>query len=169
MGKKIILVITLFVCLHSTSQAQVYIDNMYKQANAMARAAVKGEYATLLQYTHPTVVKSMGGRDKALITLKQGLEAIKSSSFAIKKVAIGKMTQSIVSKENIQCIVPQIMDIEVSGVNAHSNNYLFGISYDGGKNWYFMDTAAATPEKLKQLFPEINKNLVIPKSQTTYK
>lgn len=168
MDKKIILLILLFVGLHTTSQAQVYLDNMYKQANAMARAAIKGEYATLLQYTHPTIIKTMGGKDQALATLKQGIAALKSSRFAIKKVEIGKVTQSIVTKENIQCIVPQIMDIEVSGVKAHSNNYLFGISYDGGKNWYFMDTAASTPEKVKKLFPEINKNLVIPKSKTTY-
>lgn len=135
----------------------------------MANAAVKGDYNTLFKYTHPAIINSMGGKDQALASLKQGLAMLKSSSFSIKSIKIGKVTQSIVGKANIQCIVPRIMDMRVSGVDAHSNDYLFGISYDGGKNWQFIDTGSSTPEKLRKLLPEIDKKLTIPKSNTTYK
>ncbi len=169
MGKKIIWVVALLLGLHTTSQAQVYIDNMYKQANAMANATIKGDYTTLLKYTHPAMIKSMGGKEQAMATIKQGVAMLKSGSLNIKKVSIGKVTQTVVEKENIQCIVPQLMDMRIAGVDAHSNNYLLGITYDGGKNWYFMNTASSTPEKLRQFLPELNKKLTIPKSNTTYK
>lgn len=159
MVKKIIL-FAFFVCIYTASKAQVYLDNMYKQANEMATATLKGDFVSLLKYTHPTVIKTMGGEQKATATIKEGTQKLKETGVKFKKVAIGKVTQCIVSKANIQCVVPQIIDIEMMQQIIHSTSYLLGISYDGGKKWYFVD--ANNSEKLRKMLPEMDKKLVIP-------
>lgn len=159
MVKKIALLV-IFISSYAVSHAQVYLDNMYKQANEMAAATLKGDYVSLLKYTHPTVIKTMGGEQKATATIKGASQKLKETGVKFKKVAIGKVTQCIVSKGNIQCVVPQIIDIEMMQQTIHSTSYLFGISYDGGKKWYFVD--ANNSEKLRKMFPEMDKKLVIP-------
>lgn len=162
MGKKIILLL-LLTCAYVSSQAQASLDNMYKQANEMAAATIKGDYATLIKYTHPAVVKMMGGQQKAVATLEQTTAKMKDTGFKFKKAAIGKATQTIASKANIQCIVPQILDIEMMQQTIHATSYLLAISYDQGKKWYFVE--AKNPESLRKIIPEMDKKLVVPQAK----
>lgn len=159
MGKKITLLL-LLAFAYVNSQAQANLDNMYKQANEMAAATVKGDYATLIKYTHPNVVKMMGGEQKAVALIQQGTSKMKEKGVKFKKASIGKATQTIVSKANIQCIVPQTLDMEMMQMPMHITSYLLAISYDQGKKWYFSETKES--EKLRKIIPEMDKKLVIP-------
>lgn len=163
MGKKLNFII-LLVGLTINLKAQVYLDNLYKQANEMTTAVSKGDYATLMKYTHPKIIKRMGGDGKAIVTLKQTMTGLKQQGFQFDKITIGKVVQTIKSQKDIQCIVPQILDLKFGGKTIHSNSYLFCISYDGGKKWYFLDTGTTQEVQLRQMFPEINPKLIIPKS-----
>ncbi len=163
MVKKIIFVI-LFIGSTSNLKAQVYLNNLYKQANEMAVSLPKGDYKTLMKYTHPTIIKKMGGIEKAISTLKKGMTTMQQQGFQINKVTIGKVTQTIKSQKDIQCIVPQILDLKFGGQSVHTTSYLFCISYDGGKRWYFLDAGTMPEAQLRQTFPEISSKLIIPKS-----
>jgi hypothetical protein len=168
MGKKVILFfISLSFCL--TLQAQEYLTTLNSQANKMVSAVIKGDYVTLLKYTHPKVITMMGGREKANTILKQGMEKLKTSGATFEKAAIGKPQQVMVSKSNIQCLVPQISDITVMGTKIHSVSYLFCITYNAGKDWYFLDTGNSNEDKVRKMIPEMNAKLVIPKSERTMK
>jgi hypothetical protein len=166
MGKKIILFFIL-LSFGLTLQAQQYLTTLTIQANKMANAVVKGDYVTLLKYTHPKVITMMGGKEKANMILKQGMEKLKTSGATLEKTTIGKSQQIIVSKSNIQGLVPQTTDITVMGTKIHSVSYLFCITYNGGKDWYFLDTGNLNEAKLRQMIPEMNAKLVIPKLERT--
>jgi hypothetical protein len=163
MGKKLIF-ICLLIGLTTNLKAQVYLGNLYKQANEMAISVSKGDYKTLLKYTHPKIIKMMGGNEKASATLKQTMTQLKQQGFQFDKITIGKVVQTIKSQKDIQSIVPQILDLKFGTKTIHSNSYLFSISYDDGKNWYFLDTGTTQEAELRKMFPEISTKLVIPKS-----
>ncbi|RZK55235.1 MAG: hypothetical protein EOO91_14465 [Pedobacter sp.] len=167
MCKKLIF-ICLLIGLTANLKAQVYLDNLYKQANEMATAVSKGDYKTLLKYTHPKIIKQMGGTEKATQTLKQAMLAMKQQGLQFDKVSIGKVGQTIKSTKDIQSIVPQILDMKFGTKTIHSNSYLLGISYDAGKNWYFLDTGTTQETELRKMFPEINSKIVIPKSSRSF-
>lgn len=163
MGKKLIF-ICLLIGLTLNLKAQVYLDNLYKQANEMATAVSKGDYKKLLKYTHPKIIKQMGGTEKATQTLKQAMVGMKQQGLQFDKVSIGKVVQTIKSTKDLQSIVPQIIDMKFGTKTIHSNSYLFCISYNAGKNWYFLDTGTTQEVELRKMFPEISTKLVIPKS-----
>lgn len=166
MGKKLIF-ICLLIGLTANLKAQVYLDVLYKQANEMALSVSKGDYKTLMKYTHPKIVKMMGGNEKAISTLKQTMLGMKQQGLQFDKINIGKIVQTIKSPKDIQAIVPQILDMKFGAKTIHSNSYLFCISYDAGKNWYFLDTGTTQETELRKMFPEISSKLVIPKSNRT--
>lgn len=168
MDKKIICSFLFLFIFAIESKAQVYLDSLNKQGNEMVNAAVNGDYKTLLKYTHPKIIKIMGGNDQALITLKQTMNALKEQNFIIQKAGIGKIVQMIKTKKNFQCIIPQTVTLKLQNKTAESNNFLFAISYNNGLRWYFLDTGGASENQIRKIFTEMDKNLIIPKSKTTY-
>jgi len=168
MGKKVKSFTLLLLIFSSVYvNAQVYLSNLNKQANEMISAVKKRDYKTLLTFTHPKVVNAMGGNKKATATLKASMKALEDQNVIFTKVEIGSVTQNLVSGKTIQCIIPQFVEIQMGTKKAKAKNYLFGISYNGGKNWYFLDTAPLKGD-IRKLIPEASKDIIIPKSETTY-
>lgn len=169
MDKKIkFLLLGFLVALAVNSNAQEHLDSLNKQSKHMLSAFSKQDYNTLLRYTHPKVLELMGGEEKGLTILNNAMEQLKSLNMIIKKAEIGSVVQILKTTDNIQCILPQMLEIEIGQVKAKSKNYLFGISYDGGRKWYFLDTSDRKEADLRSLIPEISKDLIIPKSETSY-
>lgn len=168
MVKKIIFLLIYISTTTLSLKAQVYIDSLNKQAKDMVHAGVVGDYKTLLKFTHPKIVKIMGGDEKALKFLKETMQSLQQQHLIIQKAEMGNVVQLIKSENNIQCIIPQTLTIVIGDKTALSKNFLFGISYNEGKQWYFLDTAASTEETYRKQFPEMSKDLIIPKSITTY-
>lgn len=157
----------LFMLSSSFVNAQAYLNNLNKQANEMVSAVKKRDYKTLLTFTHPKVVSAMGGNEKAAAGLKASMKVLEDQNINFTKMEVGSVTQSLVSGKTIQCIIPQLVEIQMGTKKAKAKNYLFGISYNGGKNWYFLDTAPLKGD-VRKLIPEASKDLIIPKSETTY-
>ncbi|QPH41598.1 hypothetical protein [Pedobacter endophyticus] len=169
MGKKISILILLFIVSTSIAvKAQPYLDNLNKQANDMLVAFQKGDYNTLLRYTHPKIIEDFGGQKKALKTIKIAIETLRNQKVQIKKVILGKPTQIITDEKTIQCVMPQNMEMQIDETIAKSTVYIFGISYNGGNTWYFVNADSEKEESLRTKIPEMNKHIVIPKSEVIY-
>lgn len=166
MGKKIVL-LALLVCAQLAGHAQAYLNSLYKQANEMAKATLKEDYLSLMKYTHPSVVKAMGGEQKAAATLKEGMQKMKNGNLKFKNMTTGKATQCITTKNSIQCVVPQEVDVSFGTQAVHTAGHLFCISYDSGKKWYFFN--ANNTASVQKFLPEIDKKIVIPEAKVTYK
>lgn len=165
MGKKIIL-LALFVCAQLAGHAQAYLNNLYKQADEMVKATMKEDYQTLVKYTHPNVIKQMGGEQKAVATLKNGMQKMKTGNLKFKNMTTGKATQCVSTKNSIQCVVPQNVDVSFGTQAVHTAGHLFCISYDGGKKWYFFN--ANNTASIQKFLPEIDKKIVVPEAKVTY-
>ncbi|HVX51344.1 MAG TPA: hypothetical protein VHB48_14360, partial [Chitinophagaceae bacterium] len=61
-----------------------------KQANEMCTGFVNGNIKILAKYTHPVIIKSIGGADKMEATIKQGLEQMKKQGMGFQSVTTGK-------------------------------------------------------------------------------
>jgi len=166
MGKKIKLLFLLLIIFGSSNtRAQVYLDSLNKQANAMLMAYSKSDYKTLLKRTHPKVVQTMGGAKSAEANLKKSMQAITATGFSFKNVKLGKPSDMIKTGQNYQCVIPQLATAEVNGKKLIAKSNLLCISYDGGKNWYFINAEKSQETALRKLIPEISKKLVLPQSE----
>lgn len=158
----------LLAVINLTASAQVYLDSLYKQANSMLSAFKAGDHKTLLHYTHPNLIEYMGGSVKALEILRMATETLETRKVNIKKAEMGKITQNVLYNKTIQCVIPQIMEMQVGETNAKSISYIFCISYNEGKEWYFINADKEKEKSLRNLIPGISDKIIIPESEVTY-
>jgi hypothetical protein len=168
MGKKIKILLLLLIIFGSTNtNAQVYLDSLNKQANAMTVAYSKSDYKALLKLTHPKVVQTMGGIKSAEANLKKSMQEITATGFSFKNVKLGKPSEMIKTGQNYQCIIPQLATAEINGQKTIIKSNLLCMSYDGGKNWYFINAEKSQEASLRKLIPEISSKLVIPNTDSS--
>jgi photosystem II stability/assembly factor-like uncharacterized protein len=166
MGKKIkILLLLLIIFGSKNTNAQVYLDSLNKQSNAMLVAYSKSDYKTLLKRTHPKVAQTLGGAKSAEANLKKSIQALTASGFSFKNVKLGKPSEMIKTGQNYQCIMPQLATAEINGKKAIVKSNLLCMSYDSGKNWYFINAEKSQEASLRKLIPEISSKLVLPKTE----
>ena len=61
-----------------------------KLVEKMRDATLKDDYETIIDLTHPKVVKEMGGRDKALDAAKQIMKELRAKGFKVTSFAAGE-------------------------------------------------------------------------------
>ncbi|TBO44937.1 hypothetical protein [Pedobacter kyonggii] len=169
MGKEIkILVCFLFLFSGFQVKAQFYLDSLNKQSNEMLVAYKNNDYQTLFKYTHPKVIVLMGGIDSAKAVLRKALNFVADKGVSYININTGTPQQILRSPQIVQCILPQISEVKIKDKKAKAINYLLCISYNSGKNWYFINADKEKEAYLKKLIPEISKELMIPEMELTY-
>jgi hypothetical protein len=133
-----------------------------KQADIVAKAMVNGDYVTVVEYMHPKVIQSAGGKQKMLQMMNAGMEQMKAQGISIQSATVGEPGKFYKAGTEIHCLIPNNIRIKTpnSSIVTHSN--LLAISQDGGKNWTFLDLNKGTIASIPKLFPNFNKDLKIP-------
>ncbi|MFB9841858.1 hypothetical protein [Mucilaginibacter ginsenosidivorans] len=152
-------VIILLIPAASLAQDTVKLKH---QAQAVADALVKGDYATVVDHTYPKIVTQMGGKEKMMATIKQGMEQMNAQGFSFADAAVGSPGKFYKAGTEIHCLIPQRIALKSPNSRIVNNSYLLAVTKDGGKFWYFIDINRGTYNKIPQLFPNFNKKLVIP-------
>jgi len=168
-------VFLLTICRLSFAQTGTYklsiaqIAAIKTQANITANAIVGQDYKTLMKFTYPAIIEAGGGKEKMIGTLKKGMDQMKAQGFVFKSLTIAEVTQSKKQGKEIFAIVPDALVMNAMGGTITARSALIAISEDEGKHWYFVDTAPMQKETIRQVIPNLPKDLVIPeKSQPSF-
>lgn len=135
-----------------------------REAQKMLTGFLKGDLKTLADYTYPKVAAMMGGKDKMIAAIKDGIEKMKADGTSFRSGSIGKVSKIYPSGKELHCTVDQNLVMSVKGGYLTTESQLLGISSDAGKTWTFLTLANLNSTQLKQLFPEFNKALVVKKA-----
>ena len=154
------LLILITLCTCSWAQQQAAIK---QAADVMAQAFIKGDYLTLAKYTHPKVVAMMGGKEKMVAIVKNGMTQMKNQGVTFKEATVGAPGKIISTGTALYAVVPQRFVIQANGQSISSSTSLLACSTDKGKSWTFTDAGKMTDEQVKKLFPGVLGKLVIPK------
>jgi len=138
-----------------------------KQAQAVANAEMKGHYEVVASHTYPKLLLAVGGKDKMTATIKQASEMLKAQGLTIESITIGSPGKFYKAGTEIHCLVPERTVLTTGNSRLVNNSYMLAISKDGGKFWYFLDINRGTYKLIPKLFPNFNKNLVIPEPTQT--
>lgn len=170
MGKKLALGFVLLCCTFvSFAQVKIADENLKKQANIINNAIYKSDFSTVVKYTHPKIVAMMGGERNVVAMMQKSINPLDRADLKYTKVSIGKIVQKIQSASNIQCIVPLIKEVRKGNTVKTITDYAFCISYNKGKDWYFVGSPGAIDQQLRLLIPEIAKDIVFPKPKVSTK
>jgi hypothetical protein len=134
-----------------------------RQANIVAKALLNSDFKTVIVHTYPKAVELAGGKEKLLQIMSNGINQMKAQGFAFEKVSIGSPGKFYKAGTEIHCLVPETLIMKTSKGRMSAKSNLLAISNDGGKNWSFLDLNKGTISSVKNLFPNFNNNLIIPK------
>lgn len=146
----------------STASSTAFIK---QEAQNCGRAVLTSDFQSIVRYTHPRIVKKLGGKDAMMSILKTGVAQMKAIGTAIVDVSIGQPEAPKKFGTWTTSIVPQHLVIKVSGGKLYCESTLLGISEDGGKHWVFVDLGQMGKDEFKLLFPELNGKIVIPEAK----
>ncbi len=146
-----------------TAPVTIDITPLRVQATKMGQALVAKDFKTFIKYTHPIVIKKMGGQAKMLKTLEEGVKNTALGGYIMVGFNVGNVLKVVRAGNELHALVVDntVMDGELGTLS--STSYLLAISKDNGKNWLFVDASALTDQKAKALFPNYNPELKIPK------
>ncbi|MDI9366137.1 MAG: hypothetical protein QM541_14365 [Flavobacterium sp.] len=149
------------------AQTPQQIATLKAQANAMATAIKKQDFKTVIKMTNPKVVAAAGGEAKLLEQLSKGMGMMKAKgmNMSISNVVIGEPSPFIKVKKQLQCTVPDKLEVKMIGGTISTNSTLIAISDDDGKTWNFIDAVGKNIAALKKVLPNLSDKLVIAKTE----
>ena len=133
-------------------QKEVDREKLKLQAQELADAIIKGDYARAADLTYPKLVRLMGGRTKFIAAFEREMRETTSEQFRLSSITVGEPLDIVNVNRQYYAIVPQTMRIKVPEGMLVGDAFMFGISSDGGQNWTFIDSGkASNKEQLRML------------------
>lgn len=133
------------------------LESAREAAQKMSDAFHSKDYDTFMDFTHPTIIDDIGGREKMkeLISggLGPGIEFISTQVLKAKKL--------FRKGDTYQCGMKQEQIMEVEGKRYLITGWLIGISYDAGKEWRYISVSNYTLDHMRKFFPELDKRLPV--------
>lgn len=140
--------------------------NAKNEATKMGKALVNKDYNTFLKTTPPLALQhTEGGKEAMLKELKRQIEEMAANGTYILRLWPGDPSKIIDTAKELQCTIPQHMELKVDGGKVTSETTLIGMSPDKGKTWYFIDVAGKPLTEFRELFPTLSSKLVVPPSK----
>jgi hypothetical protein len=157
---------TIFLLIISaTCFSQTDFIKLKEQADETAKATVDGNYENIIQYTHPNLLKMMGGREALLNILETAMEEVKKQGITIESVKLGEPGASVQAGEEIHCLLPQTVIMKYGDKRMKSEGHLLCISQDKGLNWFFLDMSGVDMSNIKSILPNYNFDLKLPEKK----
>lgn len=135
-------------------------------AKTMDEALMNKHYDDYVVYNHPKVLEQVkGGRAGMSIQIAQQIKDIEESGNIITAVWPKMPEMMIDTAGEWQTTMQQFMEYRLPEGKIKSETTIIGISPDKGKTWYFLDVAGRQLKDLKELFPTLSSQLVIPSAK----
>jgi hypothetical protein len=134
-----------------------------KQAQELANAMVSDDHQKLTDRTHPLLVEKLGGREKMIATLEMISKKIRAQ-WPTTTVKLNDAKEIAENKGEYYGIVPFTLKMRGKDTTITVESYLIGFSGDAGKNWVFVDAGNKSMDLIKQLLPNLPKELRLPET-----
>ncbi|MFM7148374.1 MAG: hypothetical protein ACKO23_00870 [Gemmataceae bacterium] len=138
-----------------------------KLAQELGAATMKGDNAKVIDYTYDTLVKAMGGREKAIEAVEAVMKQMKAQGITIKVFHAGDPGEFLTEGGNTFVVVPTRVEAVFSKGKVISKSYVLGISSDEGKTWKFADGSGIIKQKelREKLLPKLPAKLKLPERE----
>ncbi len=132
-------------------------------ADKMGKLFLAGEHEKFAAFMYPKAVAKIGGREKIVKILTDGQTQMNNQGVKFKNVEFDRPTDILEKDKTLQCIIPQLITMNVRGGTLKSRASLFAISENNGDNWFFIDVSKKTVDQVKSLIPIFHSGLEIPR------
>ncbi len=146
----------------ATLPASELTERVRAEAQQCADALLTGDYAALIARTHPRIVDEMGGPERAVAEVADGVKNMKADGITMERVEIGTPSEPVAKGAIVGVIVPQNVFLNTPKGHFRQAGHMLAVSEDGGTHWKFMDTSSLTDESLREYFPALAGLIKLP-------
>jgi hypothetical protein len=152
----------LALCFVAHSQTDPRSELVKRKSEELGAATVAGKFAVVIDMTYPKIVEQMGGREKAISIVDDGIKKMKEHGSEIVSFKVGDPSEFQTGGWDLFTVVPTTVVVKVPEAKLTGKSFLLGISADQGKTWSFIDGSQLTEETVKGLFPKFPSSLKLP-------
>jgi hypothetical protein len=153
------------ITLNSFGQTKESTQNLKQDANKMSTAFLASDYTTFAKYTYPKIVEMMGGANNMAEVLTKTTANMKAQGMSFSNITFGEPSAIIKSGNELQCTIPQHIELKLTQGRLVNTSTLIAISTDNGKNWTFVDTSNKDMATLRKALPNLSSAISIPPPQ----
>ena len=139
------------------------VKQVQRDVEAIVRSLYRGEVDTALRYTHPAVVRLLGGPEQARSTLTQVMAQIAKAEMKIESFSFPRAPEFFEGGGRKYVFVPTLLIISANGQRAESLNFQLGILEPGTKDWKYIEGSRLNPANLQTLLPGFPKDRPLPR------
>jgi hypothetical protein len=152
--------------LAAAADAPPQVEALKKAAQEVADATIQGDFKKLIECSYPTIVKELGGQEKAIEQAANVIKLMKAQGFTIKSYTLGNPGELLTEGGNVFSVVPTTLELVTPDAKIEAKSYLLGISDDAGKTWLFLDGSGIAKKELRdKLLPPLPEKLKFPEPE----
>lgn len=147
--------------------SQNHKEIVIRQATEMRKYFMEKNYNAYSNYVYDDVIKMFGDKKKMISTSVDAVEKMSKAGYTFKKIDFSEVSDIIHTKNELQTVVHQKIEMETPKGNVLSDYYIIAVSKDNGKLWKFIDTSGKSIESVRKYFPNLSSKLYIPNKKIT--
>jgi NADH:ubiquinone oxidoreductase subunit 6 (subunit J) len=126
---------------------------------AMGKAIQTEDYNAFVNFNHPIMIQSYGGKERTKALLSATLQELKKSGYKVKNTELSQVHDVQYIQNNIQAIISQKLTLDSMNLDKIQIQKMIAISENNGISWSFINIDGKSREEIKSVFPLINPKL----------
>lgn len=143
------------------ADAAALVARVKELGEAMNRA----DAAPVIKYTHPSVIRLAGSRQKFEEAVRASFKA--NAGYRLASYVVGEPTAPVRAGDQEIVVVPVVMELHIEKNRLRSDGFMVGARTIGDAEWFCLDGAgfAKSPELFAKLFPGLPAGFKLPPSK----
>jgi hypothetical protein len=136
-----------------------------RDVEAMSNAFYSGNLDLVLELTHPGIVESWGGPEKARDAMSTALLPFLQQGGRVEAFRFPAKPEFVLTDRALYAIVPTLTVVQLGNQRTESLKYHFGVLEPGARRWKYIDGTNITGSNVQTFFPDFPANHPFPKLQ----
>jgi len=134
-----------------------------KALDEVNEATFAGDYSKVIQFMHPKVLELMGGKLRAIATMRTTMGSLKDKGMETLSFEWGYPGKFLTEEGTTYVVIPNASEMRVPGGRLMMKSYNLGISADSGKSWTFINGDNLGKKEARDLVvPNLPASVILP-------
>ena len=121
-----------------------------------------GDFAAVISYTHPVIVKSLGGYQEARAAIEDSLSPALMAGMQVESLTFPHPPEFVETERTTFAVVPTLMVLQLDGQQVESLNFQFGVLDADSMHWKYVEGSRLNSENVRVLFPSFPNDYDFP-------
>ncbi len=148
---------TLTLCLLALSAAPASCDEITDHIRsgyeALATAMQAGDYAAIVEATHPRLLQLMGGRENMAQILETEVARLAMQGYRIERREIVAISAPVKGYAALYAVIKTRVELSTPEGPVRQGTYSLAISEDKGRTWKYLDAGEMDEAQLRMILP----------------